>query len=295
MTKVIETKGLSKRYGKTLAVDNISFQVGEGRIVGLVGANGAGKSTALKAILGLLGHAGKLRVLGLDPLKHHARLMKQVSYIADVASLPEWIKVEQLIILMRGVHPAFREEIARDFLTRTEIKLGSRVKELSKGMKTQLHLALVMGIDARLLVLDEPTLGLDILYRRKFYAQLLEEYFDERRTILVTTHQIGEIEHILTDVLFMHRGRLILDMPVDEVPEHFVQLTVDSHHLAAARAFNPLNEKELLNQYQLIFRDVDRARLIKLGETATPGLEDLFVACVEAAEIGAVSELHGGR
>ncbi len=284
MTPVIEAQGLTKRYGGKLAVDDVSFSVGEGRIVGLVGPNGAGKSSTLKAILGLTPHEGRLRVLGRDPVRHHTRLMEQVSYIADVSSLPPWIRVEQLIVLMRGLHPAFREEITRDFLSRTEIGLKRQVKELSRGMKTQLHLALVMGVDARLLVLDEPTLGLDILYRRKFYAQLLEEYFNEQRSILVTTHQIGEIEHILTDVLFMYRGRLILDMAVDDIPAHFTQLIVNVQGLAAARAFHPLSERELLNQHQLIFRGVDRARLEALGETSVPSLEDLFVACVEAED-----------
>jgi ABC-2 type transport system ATP-binding protein len=284
MTAVIKAEGLSKHYGKTVAVDHVSFEIGEGRIVGLVGPNGAGKSTTLKAILGLTRYEGRLSVLGQDPVHYHTRLMEQVSYIADVSSLPEWIKVEQLIILMRGVHPAFREEITRDFLSRTEIKLWSKVKELSRGMKTQLHLALVMGVDARLLVLDEPTLGLDILYRKKFYGQLLDEYFNEQRTILVTTHQIGEIEHILTDILFMHHGRLILDMAIDDIPAHFTQLIVNAQGLSPARAFHPLSERELLNQHQLIFRDVDREQLETLGETSVPSLEDLFVACVEAED-----------
>jgi len=286
MTALIEAKRVSKRYGKTLAVDNVSFEIGEGRIVGLVGANGAGKSTMLKAVLGLTRYEGELQVLGKDPLRCHAKLMEQVSYIADVASLPEWIKVEQLIILMRDVHPAFREAITRDFLARTEIKLDSKVKTLSKGMKTQLHLALVMGIDARLLVLDEPTLGLDILYRKKFYAQLLDEYFHDQRTILVATHQLGEIEHILTDILFMHRGRVILETAVEDIPAHFVQVTVDAMHLSAVRSLKPLNEKELLNQHRLIFRDVSREQLAEFGKITTPGLEELFVACVEAADRG---------
>ncbi len=250
MTALIEARDLSKRYGKTQAVDNISFQIGKGRIVGLVGPNGAGKSTTLKAILGLTHFKGKLQVLGKNPVKYHAKLMEQVSYIADIASLPEWIKVEQLLTLMRGMHPTFRETITRDFLSRTEIKLDNKVKALSKGMKTQLHLALVMGIDAHLLVLDEPTLGLDILYRKKFYSQLLDEYFHDQRTILVTTHHIGEIEHILTDILFMHQGRLILDIAIEDIPAHFTQVTVDAQHLSAARNLNPLNEKELLVKFR---------------------------------------------
>ncbi len=270
MTLLVEAKGLSKHYGSKKAIDNISFTINEGRIVGLIGPNGAGKSTTLKTLLGLANYQGRLKVLGLNPHRKRAKLMRKLSYIADVASLPDWIKVEQLIILMRGVHPAFREDITRDFLSRTEICYSQEVKSLSKGMKTQLHLALVMGIDARLLVLDEPTLGLDILYRKKFYSQLLDEYFDAQRTILITTHQISEIEHILTDILFMHQGRLILDMEIEAIPHHFFQLTVDAQHAAAARAMKPLNEQQMFNSYQMIFRDADKQRLRELGSVSTP-------------------------
>lgn len=283
MTALVTAEGLSKRYGRFLAVDNIDFQIQPGRIVGLVGPNGAGKSTTLKAILGLARYSGELSVLGHSPRQKRAELMQHMSYIADVAALPEWIKVSQLLTLMQDTHPAFDQGKTMDFLSRTDIRMSHKVRQLSKGMKTQLHLALVMGINASLLVLDEPTLGLDIIYRKKFYAQLLNEYFDEQRTILVTTHQIEEIEHILTDVLFINKGRLILDMPIDDIGEHFCQVTVGRGQSSQARALNPLYESELMNETLMVFRDVPREQLAPLGEVSTPRLADLFVACIEGA------------
>ena len=286
MTALVKAEGLSKRYGKFLAVDNVSFQVEPGRIVGLVGPNGAGKSTTLKAILGLARYTGKLDVLGKSPRRSRADLMQHMSYIADVAALPEWIRVNQLITLMTATHPAFQAHKALEFLSRTEILPTHKVRQLSKGMKTQLHLALVMGINASLLVLDEPTLGLDIIYRKKFYNQLLNEYFDEQRTILVTTHQIEEIEHILTDVLFINKGKLILDMPVDEIGQHFSQVTVGRELVSRARGLKPLYESELMNETLMVYRDVPREQLRELGEVTTPRLADLFVACIEGAAHG---------
>ncbi|MGV6825619.1 MAG: ABC transporter ATP-binding protein [bacterium] len=281
MTALVSASGLTKRYGRFVAVDNASFEIEPGKITGLVGPNGAGKSTTLKAILGLCSYSGQLSVLGKEPKRDRASLMQDVSYISDVAALPEWIKVSQLLRLMRETHPAFDQSRSEAFLEQTDIRLSSKVNALSKGMKTQLHLALVMGIDAKLLVLDEPTLGLDILYRKKFYQQLLNEYFDEQKTILVTTHQIEEIEHILTDVLFINKARIILDMPVEEIGNHFVQVRVSPDQQQTARQLDPLHETRVLNDSVMMFRDADRSRLRELGALHTPNLADLFVACVE--------------
>ncbi len=286
MTALVTAEGLSKKYGRFLAVDQLNFQIQPGRIVGLVGPNGAGKSTTLKTILGLTRYTGKLSVLGHSPRQSRAKLMQHMSYIADVAALPEWIRVSQLLTLMCNTHPGFDQQKTLDFLTRTDIRMTHRVRQLSKGMKTQLHLALVMGIDARLLVLDEPTLGLDIIYRKKFYRQLLNEYFDEQRTILVTTHQIEEIEHILTDVLFINKGKLILNMPMDEIGIHFSQITVGREQSLRARTLKPLYESELMNEILMVFKDVPRQQLASIGEVTTPRLADLFVACIEGAEHG---------
>lgn len=281
MTELVTANGISKRYGRFRAVDNVSFRIRAGRIVGLVGPNGAGKSTTLKAILGLIRYQGDMRVMGRDPRRERAQLMHDVSYISDVASLPEWIKVRQLMKLMEATHPSFNRPKTMDFLSRTDIKPSHRVKQLSKGMKTQLHLAIVMGIDARLLILDEPTLGLDIIYRKDFYSQLLNEFFDEQRTILVTTHQIEEIEHILTDLLFIDHGKFVLDMPIDEIGDHFTQVTVRHDKIEEARSLGPIHETQEMKQPVMMFKDVDRERLSDLGETRTPHLTDLFVACIK--------------
>jgi ABC-2 type transport system ATP-binding protein len=281
MSAVISARGLTKRYGHFTAVDHINFDVQPGRIVGLVGPNGAGKSTTLKAILGLCSFGGELQVLGMKPDRNRARLMQEVSYISDVAALPDWIRVDQLMRLMQDIHPGFNAARTQDFLASTDIGQEQRVSTLSKGMKTQLHLALVMGVDARLLVLDEPTLGLDIIYRKKFYQQLLNEYFDEQKTILVTTHQIEEIEPILSDVLFINRGRLILDMPVEEIASHYVQVRVAPNLLDRARRLQPMQETRQLDESVMIFKDVDRDQLRDLGSLSTPNLADLFVAEVE--------------
>jgi ABC-2 type transport system ATP-binding protein len=280
---LIVARGLGKQFGATCALNDVSFNVGAGRIVGLIGPNGAGKTTALKALLGLTRFDGELAVLGLDPYRQRHRLMQDVCFIADVAVLPRWIRVRQLIDFVAATHPRFRREVCEHFLARSDIRHGSRVKELSKGMVTQLHLALVMAIDAKLLVLDEPTLGLDILMRKQFYETLLNEYFDEQRTILVTTHQVEEIEHILTDLLFIDRGRIVLDASMDEVQEKYAQVAVRPEHLAAARTHRPLAERQGLGRTHMLFHGVDRVDLERLGEVGVPSVADLFVAVIEGA------------
>jgi ABC-2 type transport system ATP-binding protein len=283
VTELITARGLGKSYGSTRALDDVNFSVKAGRIVGLIGPNGAGKTTALKALLGLARFEGELRVLGLDPYRQRHQLMQDVCFIADVAVLPRWIRVRQLIDFVAATHPRFRRDVCGHFLARSDIKPASRVKELSKGMVTQLHLALVMAIDAKLLVLDEPTLGLDILMRKQFYETLLNEYFDEERTILVTTHQVEEIQHILTDLLFIDRGRIVLNAAMDEVQEKYAQVAVRPEHLAAARTHKPLAERHGLGRTHMLFRGVDRTELERLGEVGVPSVADLFVAVIQGA------------
>lgn len=278
MTAVIEAKGLTKRYKQKQALADVNFTVGEGRIVGLIGRNGAGKTSALKAVLGLTPFEGSLTVLGHDPSREREKLLREVSFIADVAVLPKWLRVTNALDYVEGVHPGFQRERAEQFLAATDIRMDHKVRELSKGMVTQLHLALVLAIRARLLVLDEPTLGLDLLVRRSFYDTLLNDYMDEGRTILVTTHQVEEIEHILTDVLFIEQGRIVLDSPVDELGDRFTQVFVRPEQLAAARALRPFHERSVLGRTVLYFDGVPRESLRELGETGTPGIADLFVA-----------------
>ncbi|HSN69988.1 MAG TPA: ABC transporter ATP-binding protein [Steroidobacteraceae bacterium] len=278
MTALIEAQHLGKRYGSTVALEAVDFTVQPGRIVGLIGPNGAGKTTALKAILGLTAYTGRLSVLGLDPWTQRHELMQQVSFIADVAVLPRWIRVSQLVDLAAGVHPRFRRDRAEAFLARTQIKPRSRVRELSKGMVTQLHLALTMAIDARLLVLDEPTLGLDLLYRKQFYDTLLGEYFDEDRTIIVTTHQVEEIQHVLTDVMFIDRGKIVLDCSMDDVEIRYTELMVNPDKVLAARELAPFSERQVFGRSVLLYDGVPRERLSTLGETRTPSIADLFIA-----------------
>jgi ABC-2 type transport system ATP-binding protein len=274
-------RGVSKAYGQTKALDNVSFTAETGHIVGLIGPNGAGKTTALRAILGLTPCDGDLKVLGLDPYTQRDRLMQDVCFIADVAVLPAWLRVHQAVQFVAGVHPRFRRDRAEEFLSRTTIKRTSRVRELSKGMIVQLNLALVMAIDARLLVLDEPTLGLDILYRKQFYETLLSDYFDSERTILITTHQVEEVEHILTDLLFIDRGRIVLDSSMEQVAEKYVQLTVNPDSVAAAREHRPFYEREVFGRTVMYFHDVAGDGLRKLGEARTPSVADLFVAKIK--------------
>jgi ABC-2 type transport system ATP-binding protein len=279
---VIEARGLKKAYRATQALADVSFSVGPGRIVGLIGPNGAGKTTALKSILGLTHFEGELRVLGLDPRSQRDELMRQVSFIADVAVLPGWLRVAQALELVAGVHTRFDQARALEFLKRTDIRMRSRVRELSKGMVTQLHLALILAIDARLLVLDEPTLGLDLLYRRQFYDILSNDYFNQERTILVTTHQVEEVENLFTDVLFINHGRVVLDSSVETIAGRFVQLTVAPANVDQARALSPFYEREVFGRVVMIFDGRPVAELAALGEMRTPSIADLFVAKMEA-------------
>jgi ABC-2 type transport system ATP-binding protein len=278
---VIRATDLTKRYARTLALDHASFEVQAGRIVGLIGPNGAGKTTALKAMLGLTDFEGELSVLGLDPRRQRPALMQQVCFIADVATLPRWITVQEVIDFVGGVHPRFDRGKCERFLSRTKLQPNQRVRQMSKGMIVQLHLAIVMAIDARVLVLDEPTLGLDILYRKQFYQSLLEDYFDENKTILVTTHQVEEIEHILTDLMFIRDGKVVLATDMDALGERFAELMVDANHVEAARALKPLDERQVFGKSILLFDGVPRAQLAELGEVRRPSVADLFVATMK--------------
>ena len=275
---VIEARSLRKAFGKTVALDGVNLRVDEGRILGLIGPNGAGKSTALNAILGLTEYQGELRVLGRDPWDERDQLMRDVCFIADVAVLPRWMRVTQALDYVAGVHPRFDRAKAQGFLAKTAIKSGSRVRELSKGMVTQLHLALVMAIDARLLVLDEPTLGLDILYRKQFYDSLLNDYFDRSRTILVTTHQVEEIQHVLTDLMFIKQGRIVLDCSMEEFESRYLEVMVHPEQLTTARALKPIHERQVFGRSILLFERVDRQQLAGVGEVRTPSIADVFVA-----------------
>ncbi len=276
----IEARGLRKAYGTAVALDGIDMRVEEGRILGLIGPNGAGKTTALDAILGLIPYEGQLRTLGRDPWKERDQLMRDVSFIADVAVLPRWIRVSQLLDYVGGVHPRFDRAKAESFLAKTTIRRGSKVRELSKGMVTQLHLALVMAIDARLLVLDEPTLGLDILYRKQFYDSLLNDYFDHNRTIVVATHQVEEVEHVLTDVMFIDRGRIVFSHSLEEVESQYLEVTVRPDQAAAARALKPMYERQAIGGSVMLFDGAKRQQLAALGEVRTPGIADLFIAVI---------------
>ena len=274
----IEARGLRKAFRNTVALDGINLHVEEGRILGLIGPNGAGKTTALNAILGLIPYQGELRVLGRDPWTERERLMRDVSFIADVAVLPRWIRVSQLLDYVGGVHPQFDRAKAESFLQRTTIQRNSKVRELSKGMVTQLHLAIVMAIDAKLLVLDEPTLGLDILYRKQFYDTLLNDYFDRSRTIVVTTHQVEEIQDVLTDIMFIDRGRIVFDCSMEDFQSRYFQVMVNPDRLAAARAMQPIHERQVFGRSIFLFDRGDRQQLSALGEVRTPSIADLFVA-----------------
>lgn len=284
---LIEAHGLRKAFGATVALDGIDLRVEEGRILGLIGPNGAGKTTALNAILGLTPYEGTLRVLGRDPWTERDRLMRDVAFIADVAVLPRWIRVSQVLDYVAGVHPRFNRATAEGFLAKTSIHRASRVRQLSKGMVTQLHLALVMAIDAKLLVLDEPTLGLDGLYRKQFYDALLNDYFDRSRTIIVTTHQVEEIQNVLTDVIFIDRGRILLDASMEEFEARYLEVTVHPEQVAAARALQPIHERQVFGRGVLLFDRGDRQQLRALGEVRTPSIADLFVAVMGSHTQGA--------
>ena len=278
MSEIIRAEGLYKTYGKHVALNNVSFKVEPGRIVGLIGPNGAGKTTALKAILGLTPFRGSMQVAGRDPRDARDALMQDVCFIADVAVLPKWLRVSNALDYVAGVHPRFKRERAEEFLRKTDIKMKSRVRELSKGMVTQLHLALILAIDARLLVLDEPTLGLDLLYRRAFYDTLLNDYFNEERTILITTHQVEEVEHLLTDVIFINHGSIVLDSSIESLGERFLQVVVPADKAAGARALKPIYEREIFGRIGMIFDGLSAERLSEFGEPGTPSIADLFVA-----------------
>ncbi|MGJ4728679.1 ABC transporter ATP-binding protein [Luteimonas sp. SDU101] len=280
--QVVHARGLRKGYKNKLALDGAGFRIEAGRIVGLIGPNGAGKTTALKAMLGLIPFDGELSVLGRDPRSQRDELMNDVCFIADVAVLPRWIRVREAIDFVAGVHPRFDRARCERFLANTQLKPNQRVREMSKGMIVQLHLALVMAIDARLLVLDEPTLGLDILYRKQFYQRLLEDYFDEQKTIVITTHQVEEIEHILTDVMFIRDGKVVLDAPMEDVGERFVEVLVNADQANAARALGPIDERALpFGKTVMLFDGVSQSALSPFGETRSPGLADLFVATMK--------------
>ena len=276
----IEARGLRKNFGETIALDGIDLHVEEGRILGLIGANGAGKTTALNAIVGLTSYQGELKVLGRNPWTERDQLMRDVCFITDVAVLPRWIKVSQALDYVAGVHPRFDRAKAENFLAKTTVPPASKVKDLSKGMVAQLHLALVMAIDAKLLVLDEPTLGLDILYRKQFYDSLLNDYFDGKRTIVVTTHQVEEMQNVLTDVMFINRGRIVVNCSMEEFESRYTEVMVHPHQLAAARALMPIHERQIFGQSILLFDRVDRNQLAAFGEVRTPTIADLFVAVI---------------
>ncbi|MEO8927202.1 MAG: ABC transporter ATP-binding protein [Caulobacteraceae bacterium] len=281
----IEARGLRKAFGNTIALAGIDLDVEEGRILGLIGLNGAGKSTALNAILGLTSHEGELKVLGRDPWKERGKVMEDVCFIADVAVLPRWMRVSQALDYVAGVHPRFDRAKAEAFLARTDIKRANKVRQLSKGMVTQLHLALVMAIDARLLVLDEPTLGLDLLYRKQFYDTLLNDYFDRSRTIVVTTHQVEEVQHILTDLMFINRGAIVLSCGMEAFEARYSEVMVGPEHIAEARTLGPIYERQVFGRGLLIFDSVDRGRLAALGDVRTPSIADLFVAVMGGGSV----------
>ncbi len=279
---VVSARGLRKAYKNKLALDNTQFEIGAGKIIGLIGPNGAGKTTALKAVLGLIPFEGELKVLGRDPRTQRDDLMNDVCFIADVAVLPRWIRVREAIEFVAGVHPRFDRAKCERFLANTQLKPGMKVREMSKGMIVQLHLALVMAIDAKLLVLDEPTLGLDIMYRKEFYQRLLEDYFDEQKTIIITTHQVEEIEHILTDVMFIRDGRIVLDATMESLGERYVEVLLSADRIDEARAMKPIDERSLpFGKTVMMFDGVPLDQLAALGETRIPGLADLFVATMK--------------
>ncbi len=283
MTSLVTAKGVSKHYGDLAAVDNVSFEVEKGKILGLIGPNGAGKTTLLKAVLGLTDCQGQLSVLGLDPFRQRKEMMKNICFIADVAVLPRWIRVAQLLEFVEKTHPNFSRSRAEELLAATKIKKESKVRELSKGMVTQLHLSIIMAVDAKLLVLDEPTLGLDIIFRKDFYGNLLNDYFDGERTIVITTHQVEEIENLLTDLMFINDGKIILNSSMEAIPDSYAELLTSGDNAAAARRLGPLHERDVFGKHVMTFENVDRGQLAGLGEIHTPSVADLFVAKVKGA------------
>ena len=283
MSSLVSARDVTKRFGDLRAVDNVSFDIEKGRILGLIGPNGAGKTTLLKALLGLTDCEGQLSVLGLDPFRQRKQLMQNISFIADVAVLPRWIHVRRLLDFVSATHPNFDRSKAEDMLGRTKVRKDAKIRELSKGMVTQLHLSIITAIDAQLLVLDEPTLGLDILFRKEFYDTLLNDYFDGERTILITTHQVEEVENLLTDIMFIESGSILLDQPMDALAETFVELATSGDRIAPARALNPISEREVFGKTVMMFENVAREQLAELGELHTPSVADVFVAKVKGA------------
>lgn len=285
MTNIISAKNLSKNYGKFKALDNINLTIGKGKIIGLIGPNGAGKTTLLKAMLGLTAYDGELEVMGNNPFKERAKLMEDICFIADVAVLPDWIKVNEVLDFVEQTHPKFSRQKAESFLKKTKLGQHQKVKSMSKGMIVQLHLAIVMSIEAKLLVLDEPTLGLDIIYRKDFYDNLLNDYFDHERTIIITTHQVEEVEHILTDLLFIKDGKIVLDSNMDELSEEYFEVMVSKENYQKALSFNPLQNRKVFGRYIMLFKHPNRQELEALGEVQRPGVADLFVAMLKEEEV----------
>jgi ABC-2 type transport system ATP-binding protein len=283
MTSLVTASGVSKHFGDLRAVDDVSFDIEKGKIVGLIGPNGAGKTTLLKALLGLTDCQGQLSVLGLDPFRQRKEMMKNICFIADVAVLPRWIRVSDLLDFVENTHPNFERSRAEEFLKATKIKRNSKVRELSKGMVTQLHLSIIMAVDAKLLVLDEPTLGLDIIFRKEFYGNLLNDYFDGERTILITTHQVEEIENLLTDIMFINGGKIILDCSMESIPDSYAELLTSGDDADAARQLGPLHERDVFGKHVMTFENIERDKLEGLGELHTPSVADLFVAKVKGA------------
>ena len=283
MSSLVSARGVAKHFGQVRAVDDVSFDIEEGKILGLIGPNGAGKTTLLKAVLGLTDCEGDLSVLGLNPFRQRKQLMQNICFIADVAVLPRWIKVSQLLDYVEAIHPNFSRPRAEELLKQTKVKAGARVKELSKGMVVQLHLSIIMAIDAKLLVLDEPTLGLDILFRKEFYSNLLNDYFDEQRTILITTHQVEEIENLLTDIMFINDGKILLDSSMDALGDQYLELMTSGDAAKKARGLRPIAESELFGKSVMIFDGISRDQLAGLGEIRVPSVADLFVAKIKEA------------
>ena len=283
MTSLVSAQGVSKQFGSTRAVDDVSFEIDAGKILGLIGPNGAGKTTLLKAMLGLTDCEGQLSVMGLDPFKQRKELMQNICFIADVAVLPRWIRVSQLLDYVEGVHPNFSRKRAEELLQQTKIMAKSKVKELSKGMVTQLHLSIIMSVDAKFLVLDEPTLGLDIIFRKEFYANLLNDYFDEERTILITTHQVEEIENLLTDIMFINDGKIILNSTMESIGDTYTEVATAGDEATRARGLGPIAENQMFGKSVMLFEGIDREHLEGLGEIRTPSVSDLFVAKVKGA------------
>ena len=283
MTSLVSAQGVTKKFGSFIAVDNVSFSIERGKILGLIGPNGAGKTTLLKALLGLTDCEGQLSVMGLDPFKQRKELMQNICFIADVAVLPRWIRVTQLLDYVEAIHPNFSRKRAEELLQQTKIMANSKVKQLSKGMVTQLHLSIIMSIDAKLLILDEPTLGLDIIFRKEFYANLLNDYFDEERTILVTTHQVEEIENLLTDIMFINDGKILLDSTMDALSDTYTEIAVSGDAADKARGLGPIAENQMFGKSVMLFEGVDREHLQGYGDLRTPSVADLFVAKVKGA------------